>query len=177
MEQSSKLKNLSPLVFVVVAAAVGWGIGYWQASNTLKERFAEYQIPLIANSKSVSGTIERVDGKTVYIRLFSSGPFEKARTIAATITPSTVIEKLEPKSEKLLSEEMKSFAEGANASSGELRMQPDPFMHSTMSVTDLVVGQSVSVVTAEEVAKTSRVTAVSILITVPLPGIMAPPSE
>ncbi|MDP3957916.1 MAG: hypothetical protein Q8Q36_00445 [bacterium] len=177
MEQPSKITKALPLIFIAVAAVIGWQVGYWQASESLKKRFPEYQsVPALANSKSVSGTIDRVEGDTVYVKTWPLNPFErKQNTIAVVITASTIIEKLEPKSQELLNEELRNFTKTSKTGSTVPPMPPEPFVRRALQASDLMAGQSVSVITAEEISRATRVTAVSIFIAMPPPEVVVPP--
>lgn len=170
MEQPSKIEKALPLIFIAVAVIVGWQIGYWQSSWTVKERLTGYQlVPAPVNSNTISGTIERIEGDTVYVRTSYSNPLENQKTVAVAVTAATVIEKLEPKDQKVLNEELRNFTKNAKTSPTAPPMPPEPFVRKEIKASDLVAGQSVSVIAEEASANASRVTAVSMLVSIPPP--------
>lgn len=175
MEQSSKIKKLLPLIFIVIAVAVGWQLGRWQALESAKARLAAYQlVPVPPDSKNVFGTIERIDGNTLYVRTLYANPLEDApMVVAVAIIASTTIEKMEPKDESVISAEMKNFAKNTKASSTTPPVPPEPFVRQALKASDLLAGQSVSVITAENAFGAARVTAVSILVTATTPSTAA----
>lgn len=164
---------------ILIAVAVGWGLGRWQALESVKTRLAAYQlIPMPPDSKNVFGIIERIEGNTLSVRTSYRNPLEDTPTVVeVAVTDSTTIEKMEPKRQEAISEEMKDFAKKMKLSSTTPPTPPEPFVRQALKASDLQVGQSVSVVAAEEIAGASRVTAASILVSTPPETILPPPSK
>ncbi|HCR52218.1 TPA: hypothetical protein DIV48_01050 [Candidatus Kaiserbacteria bacterium] len=160
------MRKALPFVFIVIAVAAGWQLGRWQALESAKARLAAYQLlPVPLDSKNVFGTIADIDGSTLSIRTSYTNPLEDAANIVSVaITDSTTIEGVEMKTQKVFDAEIQNFAKTAKTSSTTPLSPPEPFLRQALKASDLLVGQSVSVITAENAVGARRVTAVSILV-------------
>jgi hypothetical protein len=145
----------------------GYEKGYGEATFSAEAKLEDYQMTRApALSRSVSGTIERVEGNTLYVKIPDVNPIKGTteRILAVKVNDSTVIEQTSPKEETVFRGEMDDFlsASASRTSSSTGLKPPTPFILSTVLVTDLRLGQTLSITATEDIGKANEITAASI---------------
>jgi len=168
---------------------VGGTIGYVSAGYQYAAKLAKIQsaFPSPAIMTSVVGTIQGVSGNTITLKSSSMDPFENIPTVRTiTVTNATKIVKNESKDMKVFAQEMdvyqKSVLKPVSASASTspaaagMITPPLPFTEATVSISDLKVGDMITVDAGKDVKTQASFEAVKISLMTTAPSAAAIPT-
>lgn len=179
-------KNIT-LIGMAVALVAGGVAGYYgasyQYSGTLTKAKAAF--PTQPTMQMVSGTVKSVSGNTVTIQTQPSmNPFENLPAVrTVTVTSTTKIVKNEQKDTAVFQQEMADFQKAMQKSvpvpgststpAMNLPTPPTPFNETVLKVSDIKVGDMVSVDAGKDVKTAASFDAVKITVngSIGAPGI------
>lgn len=178
---------LVPEGSIPVLGTGGCGKSYQDGWNAAQEKLEQSGIlrPEPAEIFSLSGTITNISGNTISIKADPvvvnplAEPAPESRKIV--ITPNTKIIKQSPRSpEELNAEQEKYRSEITNLEPDAAPpTPPSPFTEEELEITDLKVGDNISVTSEENIKSSSQFEAIEIRLTVApeRPAPPAPPQE
>lgn len=151
------------IVALILGGAGGVAYGYQKGFDTAKNLVEKSMLaPMIQTPqdiRSLSGSVTAVNGSTITIRTESSNPFEDQNLLVRTVIVSanTKIIKLSQKDPKVFQAEMDAFAKSPAVAiaGGVPAILPDINTHSVAAVSDLKIGERITV-TATQNIKTMR---------------------
>ncbi|MDD2657400.1 MAG: hypothetical protein PHD04_01910 [Candidatus Pacebacteria bacterium] len=161
-------------IVVVALTIVGFGayqIGYKNGAGSGGET---QDGSSVVEAHTLLGTVEKTSGQTVTLnnvrRVTQAADSAKAETVVITIDSSTDIERLVLKDATVLSKEMAAFTKKLQGVSGTAAtmVQPDPFVHQKIALSDIKIGETLSVSSSENIAKSTAFTATQIAV-LPVP--------
>ena len=141
--------------------------------------------PTVNDMRSLSGTVKKISGNIITLESAPSpNPFEEIpATRQITVTSNTKILKTEPKSaeqfDKEIAELKKSMSQQSDSQAAAI-IAPTPFIEKELKVTDLKVGDMISVTASENIKTLAKFDAVQITMqgaAVPMPTGSSVPSS
>lgn len=143
--------------------------GFDAARKLVEESSVGPMLQASADMRAVSGTVTLVNGNRITIHTQSMDPFIDPALLDRTIIVSddTNIISLSPKDQKVMQAEMEEFMK--RVQSGESMTQtvvaPEPFIRTNVSISDITVGDMISVTATENIKTAKEFTANEIQIT------------
>lgn len=166
---------------VLVLAIVGFGayqLGYTNGAGGVS---GMQNGPLVTvEAHTLLGTADTVSGQTITLKdvkriTQAATDTTKSETVTVTADQSTLIERLVQKDATVLSKEMAAFTKKLQGTSGTTTslIQPDPFVHQKIMLSDIKAGETLSVSSSENIAESNAFTATRISV-LPVPP---PPAD
>ncbi|MEK7636585.1 MAG: hypothetical protein AAB362_02765 [Patescibacteria group bacterium] len=173
---------VSLIVSFVVGGVVGFVVGgYYSGDGVLTngERIAELEakiekakklFPSISDIRSVSGTIEEINGNSIVIKSFQGiSPFEDLpEKFEILVTNATKIIRMIQKDPQAFQKEIEAIQKGQSGGNvSEISSSasfPNPFIEKEITAKDLKVGGQVSVEAGENIKGKTRFDATRVII-------------
>lgn len=145
-----------------------WQEGYEQGRQALIERLSDtgYLIPTIGEMRDLSGEITKIGEDRIFFKIHIFDPLADPELDerVAIINEETQISLFKDKDPAEYQKEMDEwYRKTAEVQEGDLIAPPDHFIELDINLTDLNVGQSISVQAAEDIKEMKEFTATKII--------------
>ena len=141
----------------------------YQAGFDAAKKIIENNLGSVAKTpedfRTVSGTVSAVSGSGFTLHVQSLDPFADPALASRTVLvdSSTTVIKLVPKDSKTLQSEMDAFVKATQAGGGVSKIiPPTPVTDSPVSVSDIAVGDFVTVIAAENISSLREFSAIQV---------------
>lgn len=163
-------KTTSIIIGLVIGLALGyiWGMTGTASSYSSKIAAVNKLFPVPTQTMAVSGRVKEVSASSIVLEgvSVSSNPFagDFPTTRTATITSETKIVKSEQKDPTTMQAEFAAFQKAMqnNKAGAPLATPPNPFSQKVIQLSDIKVGDIVTVTAANDILSASSFTATQV---------------
>jgi len=168
------MKKSIAIVSIVIALVIGLAGGYFWGGAAVTASYApkiaavNALFPIPQNLTSLTGQVEGISGNTLTLKTasLSANPFVgNIPTVReVTVTDATAIAQLAPKDQATFQKETQDFQQQIKNATSALAgaAAPSPFASTTISLSDIKVGDAVVVTAGENILNAASFSAVSI---------------
>lgn len=160
------------VITIIVCLVVGFGLGFfigWQSTNGVlvaQLEKAKKFFPTTADVRSINGTINKIQINIVTIDVSQSGnPFEDLPTTRqVTVVEKTVIVMQQQKDSAVYNQEYKLYLSALKRAATTTLSLPQPYEEKIIKLSDLKVGDTISVEASENIKTSASFTATKIIV-------------
>lgn len=155
--------------------------GFDAAKKVVEQSNIGAMIRPVDDIRTLSGSVTAVSGDKVTFHTASNNPFDDATLLdrVVIIGGDTKIVRLSQKDPSVMQEEMAAFTKATQTNTGTRATPPSPYNSTTVKVSDIKVGDSITVVAGENIKSMKEFSATgiqieqSLAVSAPLP-VLAP---